>query len=502
MKRICLGLSALMVWLGILVPHGTAIARSEDSHGKLNFLQPQIHHVEASLAYEEKIEHEQAQELIQGWQVHRGEQIFGLLTLHQYMLSTGDLYYIFRYLPQLDSAEAVQLRLPIFLSSFEYRTILYPQGLDYTRSVWSEPSSASIGDRLPTSALYVDDLAGSYFFSYVDIFERQSNGVRKELYEEALPIQVTEQGLQLNLPNKQNRIVEQWGIISLDPLVDWSNQSALEDLRIADLNRVRKWSQEGTYYLTPASYTPSSATSFYMNPAHHIGEKFLRTSGARFFEDFALVSLYVAARTQNEHGYWYMTTQSDWLYHDYGIPRTYYDTRFSTDAALFLIKGYQRYQEPLFLQAARRYADFLVSFAEGHHFKTENGGYLVWDYGHERLPHTPTHVSLNHLVTEMNFLYELYRETKEQRYLELAHNIKQAVQDTAPDWKKATDGDLWYAYLVDGSYGLQDYPLLTLKDLRYSQRLIEEIDGEEDPYFAYLIQVKEEYLIRNNLPFY
>lgn len=487
------------VSLGILYFGLTTIAQ-ETNHQPEEFLSISVGNYETTPAYQETKHFQQMQEHIQGWKVHQGEQEYGFLTLHQYYIYNGDQYYYLRYLPKVDETQDLVLTLPVSLSNFEYRTIEYPRGLDYSKSVWSEPTLASAGNKLPTSSLFVDDiLHGSYFFSYIDVFGREENAVKKELYHLARPIKVLENGIELHFPHKKDGIVEQWGLLSPEPLIDWDNQTAVEDLRIADLNRVRKWGQEGPFYLTPSSYTPFSATSFYRNPAHHIGEKFLRSSGAQFFEDFALVSLYTATRTQNERGYWYMTTQSNWLYEDYSIPRTYYDTRFSTDAALFLIKGYERYQEPVFLEAAKEYGEFLVKFAQSHHFKTINNGYLVWDYGHDFLPYNPTHVSLNHLVSEMNFLYKLYKVTEESSYLDLAQKIKLAVKDTAPYWKKEEDGDLWYAYLVDGSYGLQDYPLLTLKDLRYSQQLIKEIDGAEDLDFAYLIQVKEEYLKTNNL---
>lgn len=467
-----------------------------------DFLTVKVHNYETRLSYDETKVHHQAKERIQGWQVVRGDKAYGFLSMHQYQLATGGHYYFLRYLPTVTEAEDVELSLPIILTDYEFRTLVYPQGLDVTKSVWSEPVSAKLGDDLPTSALYVDDLLGSYFFSYVDVFKRQEYQVKQELYPLARSIRFTETGLALRFPHLQKGMVEQWGILSQEPLVDWTNQTSMEDVRIADLNRVRKWSQEGVFYQTPTSYYPTSPTSFYLNPAHHIGEKFLRTTGGKIFDHVALVSLYTASRMQNERGYWYTTPRSEWLYREYGIPNTFYDTRFSTDAALFLLKGYRRFKDPLFLEAARRYGDFFYQFAHSHHFKTLRGGFLVWDYGHDLLPHRPTHVSLNHLVTEMNFLYELYKETREPKYLQLAHQIKLAVQDTAYDWKKETNGDLWYAYLVDGRYGLEDYPLLTLKDLRYSQQLIREVDKEEDPAFHYLIQVKEAYLKKNDLPLY
>jgi hypothetical protein len=252
---------------------------------------------------------------------------------------------------------------------------------------------------------------------------------------------------------------------------------------------------------TPSTYTPSSPSSFWINPANAVGEKFLRTSGSPFFEDFAMVSLYAPLRWQNEKGYWYTSPASTWLLKDYGIGRYFYDTRFNTDQALFLLKGYNRYNDPLLLACTEKYASYLLAHIEASHFLTPNGGYLVSDYAFDAKPEIKTHVSLNHQLSEMNYLLELYKTTSNPDYLEAASKLRTAVVDTAPYWENEA-GDLHYAYLPDGTYGMKDYPLLTLKDLRNSQALFQEVYGERDPAFDMLIQVKTAYLRKHNLPLY
>ena len=74
-----------------------------------------------------------------------------------------------------------------------------------------------------------------------------------------------------------------------------------------------------------------------------------------------------------------------------------------------------------------------------------------------------------------------------QKYLQ-EQKIKAGVKDSSRGWPPGAD--LWYAYLPDGSYGLQDCPDLTLRDLRYSQYLIRKIHGAEDADLAYLIRMK------------
>lgn len=449
------------------------------------------------------------------WSVRNGENVTGMLTYQQNQLKNGDIYYFIKYIPQVDRKEEVSIRLPIKLTSFQYRSVTYPN-LNRLRSIWygggvenqsvigkTLSVTTSSASNLPVSPLYVDAPNSSCFFSYVDVLENQNRGVKKDHEDLSRAIEVTKEGVVLHLPSVKNTSVEQWGIISKKPLVDWKNPQVLDALQVGDFGQIRKWSLDGYYEITPSSYDPSSPTSFWRNPGNAIGIKFLGLAGkSRFLDDFTLVSLNTAVSTQNGQGYWTSTPRSTWLYKDYGIDEGFYDTRFCTDTALFLLKAYKEgFHDPLFLQAAKKYSDFYKGYAATHHFKTAHGGLLVWDYGNEKQPHAATHTSLNHLANEMNFLYELYKVTKDEKDHQLAEQIKVAVKDTTPFWKKE-NGDLCYSRHKDGTFGGTDYPLVTLKDLRYSQSLFKEVDGAPDPDFSHLIQMKEAYLRKMNLPLY
>lgn len=463
---------------------------------------------EVTPLYREVRKFGQAEEIIQGWTVRQGGQQNGKLTLNQYLLNNGDRYYFIRYIPGATLQGPLALSVPVSLKQFQYRYPTYPD-LVKTVEVWyrggvenntlmAGPFQGASGRSLPKAPVYIDGAGGSYFFSYINVFELQDKGVKKELYTSSRPVEVGTDEIRLSFPQLKNTVVEQWGIISRDPLVPWADPAVVQELGIADLFRIRKWGQEGQYEITPHNYYPSSRDSYWRTPAHHIGDRFLGVQGSRFLEDYALVALYTAAKTQNQKGYWISTPRSQWLYKSYKIDSTFYDTRFNTDTALFLLKGFNKYYDPVFLNTAVKYADFLLDYASSHHFATQNGGWLVWDYGNESNPAAMTHVSLNHLLTELNFLYEMYRVTLDQRYYDTAQKLKKAVQDTCKGWPNQASGDLWYAYLKDGSFGLADYPLVTLKDLRYSQALFREVDGLEDTDFNYLITVKEGFLQKNN----
>ncbi|MEW9125264.1 MAG: hypothetical protein AB2421_21325, partial [Thermotaleaceae bacterium] len=338
-------------------------------------------------------------------------------------------------------------------------------------------------------------------------YEALGNGVRKEHFDLTLPIYYLadkrKQEFVVSFPHIADKEIEHWGMIGKEGMVDWDDEEQKDLLLVANLDWVRKWTWGGVQYVTPETYYPYDPRAFWVVPAQHVGDRLFTRGKNRFATNFANISLRAALDTQTAGGYWVTQPRSTWLYEDYGLDAGFYDTRFSTDAAMFLQKAYRQLGNETYRQAIVDYGDFLTSFAKTHHYATPSGGYLVFDYTHGEDPNrrTETLTSLNHLITEMNFLYELYKDTKEEKYFEIAEKMRIAVKDTTPYWEKP-DGDLWYAYLPDGSYGLQDYPLLTLKDLRYSQQLIEELHGEKDGDFQYLIDVKERYLISKGLPLY
>ncbi|HWI55102.1 MAG TPA: hypothetical protein VNT57_05390, partial [Desulfobacteria bacterium] len=323
----------------------------------------------------------------------------------------------------------------------------------------------------------------------------------------SLPIKVSRVETDVNytiiFPREPGYFVENWGILGNSPLIDWSDPSAVNAARMGDLVRYRKLSTDGIYYLTPWNYYPSEKTAFWLNPAstYHVAGMFSRYDSGSYFRDIAMASMYSAIETQTKDYYWVSTPRSDWLYQDYGIPSGFYDTRFNTDVSEYLLDMYKKTGEKLALEAAENYATWLRNYVNEQGIPTSGGGMLVPDYFKKGFAHKKANVSLNHLVAEMNFLYKLYLMNNDFANYKTAELIRRGVRDTGRNWIRA-DGDLHYAYLGEGKYGMQDYPLLTLNDLRLGQRLIKEANknGQSDDVFQMLIKAKENYLIKNNKP--
>ena len=426
------------------------------------------------------------------YEVAREGKSIGTLSYEVLQFENGDIYFYLSY--ESKASHELSAYLPIMFDTFDLHRISYPEGLDETTSVMEARLNINSQSKLPKGGVFLDSDKLNAFFSYSSCYKKYKNGVVQELWDKASALELTEDGVKIRLAGEKGTTSEFWGLMSKEKLVDWSNKAVVTDLRISDLNRVRKWRQDGIYYVLPTTYSPYVKSGFYRNNAQHIGEKYLRVNGGRFFEDFGYMALQVAKRTQNEDGYWGTQPLSQWIYKDYGIGAGFFDTRFDTEGALFLLKGYKKYGEQAFLDGAVSFGDYYVKHALSNSAKTKNGGLLVYDYGSESTAGRVNHVSLNHQLCGMNYLYELYQVTGDETYLSTANRLLKAVEDTMASWVRKDNGDLHYAYLKNGKYGMKDYPELTLNDLKLSQEFVSDILGEENKALAYLINKKETYL--------
>lgn len=457
---------------------------------------------------------EQKQQAQASWEVKRDNQLVGHLEYEEATFpKTADFYYFLRYKPVVDEKESLQIQVNILSSTanVEERHIVYPpvpQGNRFSieNSQWSKPAKLAGEGALPRHSLYLDGSDFSAHLNMVNLYEPLGNGVRKVHHDEINSMYYRgygqEKRVEFSFPHRKGWEAEQWGMIGKEGLFAWNDPKQNELKLKANFDMIRKWTREGIQYIPDATYVPYDPWAFWVVPAQHVGEKLLLYGQDRFAKNMAMLSLDAAIHTQTKDGHWISQPQSSWLYKDYGIDAGFYDTRFNTDAALFLLDGHKRLGNEEYLSAAEKYGDFLVQYAKSHHFPTDNGGYLVHDYSQDLHSDTVTHVSLNHLLAEMNFLYELYGETKKDHYLTTAEKMRTAVKDTKDHWVKKDNGDLWYAILIDGTYGMQDYMHLTLKDLRESQRILEKLEGKRDPDLEELIQAKEAFLKKRGAPLY
>ncbi len=303
-----------------------------------------------------------------------------------------------------------------------------------------------------------------------------------------------------SFPQNTGLIGEIWYLCSENKLADWNNGNHFAALA-QDLAVERRFSWDGYYFPIPANYIPNGDHMLYRQPSNYTGASF--TSYGDFPAAFKMgyVMTYTCMLNQNEKGYWATMPKSGWLSEDFNIGGGFYDTRFNTDFAENLLSAYKRYNNDEFLFAACKYAEYFIQHANTESYTTKNGGLLVQDYGYD-YDHLDTHVSLNHQLAELDYLYKLYQITREDSYRLLADQMLIAINDTKDQWVLANNNLNYALYYVAGTNPMVDYPYLTYNDLFETQELYTAIYGKENETVKYLMDCKLQWMTENSITGY
>lgn len=331
------------------------------------------------------------------------------------------------------------------------------------------------------------------------------NNTLEVMHELETPITITRTDTGYNLsftfPAAENTIGEIWYLYSSGKLADWNNINHFNVLS-QDLCDAHRISFDGYYYPVPYNYEPYSDGMLYRQPSDYVGSLFVKYGDFPAANELGYVLTYTCMLNQNIQGFWATGPKSEWLATDFNIGAGFYDTRFNTDFACNLLEAYKRYGNTDFLTSAVRYAEYFKTHAQNHSYVTSGGGILVEDYGSLTGNHTRTHVSLNHQLAEMNFLYQLYDITGEQSYLDLADKMLKGIEDTQNQWVLA-DNNLNYALYYTGTYNtMKDYPYLTYNDLYTTKKLLSTYFNKSNATIDYLMACKLEWMKANNVTGY
>lgn len=361
-------------------------------------------------------------------------------------------------------------------------------------------------NNLQHATLYIDTDTKSYIVSvpgvYKNQFQNNTLTIAKDK-EEMVKIIKKDGYFELNMsfPENSDYIGEYWYMQSDNPLVDWSKRKTFKDLLPHDLSKNRRWCYDGYYFQTPHNYRPGGDGVLYRHPSNYTGSSFVRLNNSDLTKNLGYIMTKVCMQNINEYGYWETGAQSDWLFTDFKIGAGFYDTRFNTDFATSLLYAYQNYNNKEFLAYAVKYANFFLRYANDNSYKTKSGGILVEDYGYEK-PHEKTHVSLNHHIAEMNFLYELYSITKEPSYLMLADKMLLGVEDTRNKWILPNGNLVYELYYTKNTNKMEDYPILTYNDLHHTKILLKKIFQKTNDTVEFLMASKKLYMDTNNITGY
>lgn len=367
-------------------------------------------------------------------------------------------------------------------------------------------TTTDISQPFPVTTLFLNTDSYNAVISvpavYKNSFEAHTLQPYKELEK---PLKITKSGNNYNIsyefPQNMDSIGEIWAIQSANPLFDWNSPTMYSILKSNDLAIERRWSWDGYYFTAPSNYVPSAPNMYYRHPANYSGSSWVKYGSCLFADDMGYITTKICAKNQNPEGFWATGPKSQWLEADFNIKENFYDTRFNTDFAENLISAYKKYNEPVFLESAVKYGEFFKKHAQNHHYETKNGGWLVEDYAGTG-NYKRTHVSLNHQLSEMNFLYNLYMLTKEQSYYDLAELMLKAIDDTKDEWV-LPNNNLNYALMYTGTANtMVDYPYLTYNDLFETKKILTQYFNRTNETINYLMESKKIWMDANNITEY
>jgi len=385
-----------------------------------------------------------------------------------------------------------------------------------------EPSGEVKFSILPATLNYIElkrgcDTIASILMGPLSIFEDKEIHLRELEAQKFQPVMSIENGkiIQINFSFNlsPSQYEENWFFLSRGKLLNYDDQITLENMLSADLCMRKKLSVDGIYHIASSLYYVGASDisyDYYYNYAMWEGRRFmdlyLNMSPQRFFYDIALNSIYTTQKAVNTYGVWVSDVRSKYLWDTYGIGEGYIDTRYCTDAGFFLLKANEEFQILDAIKAGEKFGNYLIGkYRDGEVIITKNGGILFYDY-YSKDKKIKTHASLNHILSEMNYFYELYLATNNEDYLNTADLIKKALDDTRDNWIRR-DGsyrfrdDLWYGVYEnnDGSLTFKDLDYtktLTYEDLKRASGNILKVYGRQDETINILIESKKKFLIR------
>lgn len=309
----------------------------------------------------------------------------------------------------------------------------------------------------------------------------------------------------IGYPIKEGLYSEMWTLESKEPLVDMENPEAIfktgetsqEFWKRCQYGSDHRFLLNGYYSKTPSTYSGYTDCAFWRNPGVHIPYNYIVNGADRASADLGYIQLYMSSRAITPEGYYKTEPESKWLKESYGIDGGYYDTRFNADMGVALIKAYQKYDEPYFLETAKEMLSFYTEFAQNNHYTFYNErseqGWLVQDYWHENGEYTPVHSALNHQLQEMYFLYLMGHELNDVAAIELGDKLLKGIETTTDIWIKP-DGDLHYGYTPDGTFDKDDYPDLTYNDMYNVQNVLLDMGRNRNESLDKLMKSKKAFM--------
>jgi len=305
---------------------------------------------------------------------------------------------------------------------------------------------------------------------------------------------------------------ESWFFFSQKQLLNYQNENTKTNMLAADFNIRKRLSFDGIYHIATSQFYQGATEityDYYYNYAMWEGRRFMDLYKAQpeetFFYDMFMNALYTTIKGVSRYGYWKSNVRSLYLWNQYQVKEGYIDTRYCTDAGFFLLSAFNEFHIQAAIKTGEEFGQFLLEKKQSlQGISIQNKGFFFYDYYYPE-EELKTHASLNHILSELNYLFELYLSTQNDDFLHLAEAILDGIHLTEKQWIRNDSnyrfrGDLWYAVFPENTgmvFKEHDYTkTLTYSDLIRAKKNIKTIYNKEDEVLDRLIESKKGFLLR------
>lgn len=308
-----------------------------------------------------------------------------------------------------------------------------------------------------------------------------------------------------NTSFKERNDIEDWYLISEKSLLNINSAVTQKYMRVTDFSLKKRYFENGFYYITGnnTGYKNENKKTYYWDYSMYAPRSLLEfyfTSYETIIYDIAINSFYALYKSRNKYGFWYSTTESNWLKSEYKISNEYFDTRFSVDAAIFLAFVYKRLNIKEALNLSSNIGNLLIDYIkEGRGVKTKNNGFLLYDYIIPENKLFKTHFSLNHILNEVYFLLLLYDLTDNSSYKDASIKLINGIAYFSSSWINKANCDLYYCGKDTGKFERKDYTTLTYNDLIKVNKITKSVLKEEFEIIKTLGESKELFLLKQGI---
>ncbi|WP_404356536.1 hypothetical protein LG291_23425 [Cytobacillus firmus] len=324
------------------------------------------------------------------------------------------------------------------------------------------------------------------------------------LHDEKKPYRLEEKddqtAIQFKLSAEKGKLAEQWFMLSKGELFTKSQEHEnWINYQIDSYKEANGWlTVGGPMKKLPWSIEPYTKHGYGRNLGVMVDreaiDRYISTK-ERYYYNLMINSAADLYEYRKEKGtkIWETEYTSTWLKNAYGLTAPYIDTRHNEFIGLYLAKIGEELGSSELMKARLHYADYLLGqIKEGNVIKVDDG-LLIADYFSPYDQKQKTHASMNHVLGGANLLLDCYEQSGEEKYLEAAKKIRQAIENLGTAWIRE-NGDLWYQVNPDLTFAGNDYEQLTVVDLLKHQRNWESIGENRSPVIDQLIESKANYL--------